>query len=369
MKRLSVVRVLAAVAVAAGVAGCGAHPYLPASTASYSRPAVAKKLSPPLLGVEVYSEAPYSAAQSRAYATPVLAYLKNSLHAQVAGLMWDLCSPSFNSNVVAACKSNAKTGTGSMSASAIDAVAGIAKADGLQVAMRPIIRIGSPANWDNPNKSWEGHLSPASEPAFFASLLKAELPYLKVAKKVHVEQFIVTTELESLRYSPSWASFLTKAQKDCDCTVSYSSYEAQYLDNSPSLPPTKIIGVDLYPSLKLPNSASQAQVTAAWEESVSNVAESRLDRTSMDEVSIRGTAGAYKHPYAWNDGGKAEPNVQARYFTGACATAARYHMRAVFFYFVPLNDNPASPIQYPAYFVKNAGSKAIAGCRSILARG
>jgi hypothetical protein len=44
-------------------------------------------------------------------------------------------------------------------------------------------------------------------------------------------------------------------------------------------------------------------------------------------------------------------------------------MRAIYFYFVPLNDSLAQPIDFPAYFVKNAGSRAIRECRAILAKG
>jgi hypothetical protein len=367
MKRL--VSVLTAAAAAAAIAGCGTHPFIPAAATAYTQHAKATKLSAPLLGVDVYSETAYSAAQAIVYGTPVLSYLKTHLKAQVAGLMWDLCTANFQSETVTACKSNATTDTGTMSPGAILALAKQAKADGLQVAMRPIIRVGSPTGWSNPNKSWEGHLDPSSVYKFLTSLLKAELPYLKIAKQVHAEQFVLTTELQNVRYSPAWLAFLSKAQKDCGCQVSYSAYESQYLRNSATLAPTKALGVDFYPAFSLPSSASQARVTAAWENALSGVSESRLERTSLDEVSIRGTAGAYKHPYAWNDNGKAAPKVQARYFTAACATAAHYHMRALFFYFVPLNDYIVNPLPFPAYFVKNAGSKAIAGCPPVLAKG
>ena len=110
-------------------------------------------------------------------------------------------------------------------------------------------------------------------------------------------------------------------------------------------------------------------MTAGWDESLASVSESRLDRTSLDEVSIRGTVGAYQHPATWNDTGKADPTVQVRYFTAACTAVAHYHMRALFFYFVPLFDDPANPTPFAAYFVKTPGSQAIAECRSILAKG
>jgi hypothetical protein len=367
MKRL-VVGIALAVALGA-LAGCSQHPFVPASATIYRQHVTTAKLPAPLLGVDVYSETDYTQKATADYGVPVLGYLKRSLDAQVVGLMWDLCSPRMKSDTVTSCKSDATTGTGSMSAADIELLAKIAKRDGMQVAMRPIIRVGPPAVWDNPVKSWEGHIRPANEANWFASLLKAELPYLKVAKAVHAEQFVVGSELAGLGYSVAWTWFLDRAHAACGCQVSYSAQDTEYLENSPNLPPIKALGTDLYPTLSISASASQAKVTATWEESMASVAKSRLDRTSLDEVSIRGTVGAYRHPATWNDNGKSDPRVQVRYFTAACATAAHYHMRALFFYFVPLNDDPADPISFPAYFVKNAGSKAIAGCRKILASG
>jgi hypothetical protein len=367
MRRL--VAALAVAAVLATLAGCSQHPFIPAAAMADHQHATKAKLSAPLLGVDVYSETDYTLTVTTGYGTPVLSYLKRSLDAQVVGLMWDLCSPGFKSDIVTPCKSDATTGTGSMSPADIEDLAHIARRDGLQVEMRPIIRVGPPTGWSNPRISWEGHLTPVNETDWFHSLLKAELPYLRDAKTAHVEQFVVVSELAGLQYSPAWTWFLAQAHAACDCQVSYSAQDAQYASNSASLPPIKALGVDLYPALRLPSSASQASVTRAWERSLASISKSRLDRTSLDEISIRGTAGAYRHPETWNDGGKADPTVQARYFTAACTAAAHYHMRALFFYFVPLNDNPATPIQYPAYFVKTEGSKAIAGCRKILAKG
>jgi hypothetical protein len=40
-------------------------------------------------------------------------------------------------------------------------------------------------------------------------------------------------------------------------------------------------------------------------------------------------------------------------------------MRGVYFYNIPLNDDPAHPFTFPAYFVGNAGSTAIQGCAKL----
>lgn len=365
--RRRVVLVAAALAGVAALVGCSEHPLIPAAATTHTKPAMAAPRRPPLLGVDVYSEENYPGALVSSYGSVALRYIQRRLDAQVVGLMWDLCSPAMTSDVVQACATDRRTNTGPMSASDIATLAKIARSDGLQIAMRPIIRVGPPSGWNTPFRSWEGRIHPANEQLWFENLLKAETPYLRVAKAVGVVQFVVGTELTSLRYSPFWIWFLNKAHDTCNCQVSYAAQDAQYLSSAPNLPPTNAMGTDWYPRLPLNASASQAAVTAAWEASLAKVPASKLERTSMDEIGIRATVGAYRHPYAWNVGGKNDATVQVRYFTAACATAAKYHMQALYFYFMPLNDNPASPISFPAYFVRNAGSKAIAGCRKILA--
>jgi len=361
MKRLA-----AMILAAAALAGCAAHPFVPASAAAAYVKSKPKPVQPSLLGVDVYSEQDYSLAQTQEYGEAVMGYLHNGLDAQVAAIMWDLCSPGKKSEVVHACAENAATSTGSMTAADISELAHIAKADGLKVAMRPIVRVGPPQDWDYAKISWEGHISPPNEQKWFESLLRAEMPYLRVARQVHAAQFVVTTEMASLQYSLSWPWFLGQAQKACGCQVSYATQMTEFQHDASRLPRVSELGADFYAAFRLSSGASQAAVTRAWEKAIAPVGASRLARTSLDEISIRATVGAYAHPADWNAGGKSDPTVQARYFTAACATAAHYHMHALFFYFVPLNDNIAHPVSYPAFFVRTASSKAISGCRKIL---
>jgi hypothetical protein len=359
---------LAAIAATAAISGCGQHPLMPSAAVAHQvRPAA--KLPAPLLGVDVYSETPYSVTETAQRGKAILGYLRTGLHAQVAALMWDLCSPGRHSDVVRQCAPNAATNTGSMSPAAIASLAAIARKDGLKVAMRPIIRVGRPQLWNDAKASWEGHIAPQSEQKWFASLLAAERPYLQVARRARAVQFVVGTELAGLTYSTSWTWFLGQAHDICGCQVSYSAQMDEFVANSPDLPPVKAPGTDFYPKLPLGPTASQAAVTAAWEASLAVISKPRLERTSLDEVSIRATAGAYRNPANWNASGPAAPQVQARYFTAVCTAAAKFHMRGVYFYFVPLNDNLSSPDTFPAYFVKNAGGRAISGCRAILATG
>ena len=293
---------LAAASIAiAALAGCGQAAVAAAAPTSSGEqagvtsahePSAVAKAAHPLLGVDVYSETDYTVGQAAAYGTTVLGYLHTGLNAQVAALMWDLCSPGFRSEVVHACAHNAKTDTGTLSSAAVAKLASIAKADKLQVAMRPIIRVGSPSGWNNAKVSWEGHINPPNQRKWFESLLKAEMPYLKVAKTAHVEQFVVGTELAGVQFSSSWKWFLGQAGKACGCQVSYAAQMTQYLKNGSRLPYVRGLGTDYYPALALPSNASQARVPRAgkrpWRRSGSPGCPARRStRSASSESPVR----------------------------------------------------------------------------------
>lgn len=312
----------------------------------------------PVLGVDVATDQNYSAAVTRAYGQRVLRYVRNGLHAGSAGIVWDLCSPGRHSDVVRHCAQ-------SLAPANVRILVQEATADRLSVQLRPIIRLGPPSGWNIATRSWEGFIRPASQARWFARLLRAELPYLTLLRGIPNAQFVVGTELFGLAKSPEWAAFLKQAHADCGCRVSVASQDSQYSQQIvPSYPD---LGVDWYPKLKLGADASQTLVSKAFEQSLVSIPLSILERTALDEASIRATAGAFRHPAAWQTGGKSDPKVQARYFTAVCQSVLHYHMRGIWFFNIPLNDDPANPLSFPAYFVRNAGAQAIAGCAAMFA--
>jgi 4-amino-4-deoxy-L-arabinose transferase-like glycosyltransferase len=314
--------------------------------------------TPPVLGVDVATDQNYPASVTRVYGQRVLGYIRNDLHAGSAGILWDLCSPGRRSEQVARCAESLTPGN-------VAILIHEARADHLAVQLRPIIRIGPPAGWINSSLSWEGYLNPPNQKEFFANLLKAELPYLRLVRGVPHAQFVVATEPFEIAASPYWRTLLVRAHAVCKCQVNVASQFQEYSGGTvPSYPNQ---GVDWYPALKLPVAASQAGVTAAVESSLDFIPQSMLMRTAMDEESIRATAGAYAHPSYWGIGGNPDPQVQARFFTAMCQTVVHYHMPGVWFFDIPLNDDPANPFTFPAYFVGNSGSKAIASCAALFA--
>lgn len=352
--------VLAGLAVI--VAGCG-QPAAPAAVGGPMRltsgRAAHAPQARPVLGVDVESDVNYPVATAEAYGRRVIGYIHNTLHANSIGLVWDFCDQSFTANVVRRCRN-------SLSVRAVRAIAKEARQEGVTVQLRPIIRVGAPANWGDSHLSWEGFINPSNQAKWFHRLLRAETPYLKILRGFPRSQFVVGTEPYYIASSPDWRWLERKAHSVCQCaTVVSSQFERYQIGTVPS---RKTAGVDWYAHLLIPNNSAQARVTAAFESSLKMVPRGLLARTTLEEEGIRATTGAYRHPEEWNINGSPDPRVQARYFTAACKTVKRYDMRGIYFYQVPLNDNPAHPFTFPAYFVRNAGAKAIQGCARMFAQ-
>jgi hypothetical protein len=358
--------------------GCG-HPFIPASAlpdppgqspatarpAAHTAPAIAPApagRAKTLLGVDLYAATDRPLPVVTSYGTADIAYLHRVLGAQAVGLVWNLTAPADHADTVAA---SART----LSAAAVAELTRLARRAGMSVQYRPIIRVGPPAGWNNPGRSWEGHIQPAHPRLWFGSLFRAELPYLRAAQRLHVSEFVVGTELRGIGNSTWWPWFLAKIRSVYHGTVSYAAFMHQYFTLPQQLPQMPQLGVDAYPSLSLPVSASQAQVTAGWERYLSKVPVGILQRTAMDELSIPALAGAYLRPQDWNAPGATDLQVQSRWFTAACMTAAHFHMRAVYFYDVGLSSDPAHAPAFPASFAGKPGGRAIRGCLRLLRPG
>lgn len=360
--KASKLTVTAVVGVGAGVialAGCGFHPFVPASALGGSHQ---RQLSPTsrhaTLGVDIQANTDFTLRQTLIYGKRLMPYVSRRLHATSVGIVWNLCDPSFTSDKVSRCKQ-------SLTPADVRSLVAQARADRLTVQLRPIIRVGPPTLWNYPKKSYEGRIRPRNQRAWLASLLGAEKPYLAVLKDGG--QMVVGTELEGLTASAKWDRFLQGAARDCahKCSLTLA---LQHVDYAAGVL-TSVVrdpGVDWYPVLKLSAKASQRRVTAAFESGLRDVPPQLLRRTTLDELGIRASVGAYHHPASWNLGGRADATVQVRYFIAACATVKHYGMGGLYYYEIPLNDNPAHPFNFPAFFVANAGSKAIASCAQML---
>ena len=144
-------------------------------------------------------------------------------------------------------------------------------------------------------------LRPAHQSRWFASLLSAETPYLQLAARQDVTEFIVGTEAADLEGSVQWRGFFRRAGGLYPGRLSYAAWGGNFFSPRRALPPVADYGVTAYPDIHLPDSASVAQLTRAWTSFLRQAPAAVLQRTAIDEIGIPAEAGAYQRPWAWNN--------------------------------------------------------------------
>jgi hypothetical protein len=314
--------------------------------------------SRPVLGVDLYAFNNYPAAQTEADGQRTLAYIKNVLKADAVGIVWNFYAPSPYADTVSATDAT-------LSVTNVEILTRIATQDHLLVEYRPLVMVPSAPN------HWEGLINPYPPTVWFSSYYRAELPYLRMAQQLGVREFVTASELQDMNSSPLWPSFFARVSQIYHGVISYTAWDGNYFGAAPGtslqaatpeLLSVKYLGMDMYWHMNLPAAATTAEVTAAWEALFSKVPASVLQRTAIDETGIQARAGAYPDPEDLNAPGPQSEGVQANWFTAACATVSRYHMRGVFFFKVDLTDNPAYPAKSLSTFEGREGAAAISGC-------
>jgi hypothetical protein len=351
---------LAAVLVL-GVASC-TRPLVP-STSAPSAGATSSSGNPhyapvrwhkPVLGADLYATNNYPAHLIRRDGTRDLTYMKAKLKVTSVGIAWNFYTTRDHSNTVGQAAQ-------SLSPANVRLLTRLAKADHLTVEYRPLIKVehGSP---------WEGYIRPMSQAKWFASFYHAELPYLRIAQRYHVREFVLGTELEYLNSSLLWPSFIQRVRHVYKGIVSYAAYGPQFFPAAGRhlVRPLQELGVTGYPGFNLPNNASVPQLVAAWKHVFAAVPAAMLERTAIDETGIPAINGAYQAPALWAKKGKLNPTVQARFFTSECMAVKAMHLRAIYFWNVNLTDYPKKPpFPSPPTFEGKKGAKAIAGCAKL----
>jgi hypothetical protein len=356
--------------VAALVAGvtsaCGVHPLMPASVTEGQPTAASSWHGPsqfPILGVDLYSRSNYPTAMVRENGEKALSYIRNTLGATSVGISWNFFEPNSHANEVEA---TADT----LTPASVQMLTEMANADHLSVMYRPLIEVqkglGS-AGLINP-QNWEGFIAPQDQVQWFSSYFKAELPYLQIAQRLHVREFVTGSELAFLNSSNLWNGFFQAVGAVYHGIVSYASEQRDYFPayGAQHLLKLSYYGVDAYPEIFLPPSAKVSQIVAGWDRLFSGVGGQTLYRTALDEVGIRATDGAYYHPSLWGVSGTFNETVQANWFTAACEVVEQYHMRAIYFWNVNLADDPQHPpYPSPPTFEGKTAVNSIRGCLGI----
>jgi hypothetical protein len=308
----------------------------------------------PVVGVNLYAVKNYTAAVTKADGERTLSYIKNTLHASAVDLVWNLYSPGYYSNSVV---TNRNT---TLTAANIAILTKIAQADGLYVEYRPLIFVETTAN------NWEGLIEPKNRTQWFDSYYTQNLPYLQMAQKYHINEYVIGTEMKRLSPATQWKSFLAKSARIFRGQISYAQNQYVYFPPHTDLPPTTLTGVDMYEPLKLSPGATLSQVEAAYDKFFAAMPTSILRRSAIQETGIEARAGAYQAPPNLELTGTLDPAIQYNWFMAGCAAVKRFHLRAIFFWKVDLADNPAHPANSLSTWEGRRGAAAISSCESVL---
>jgi hypothetical protein len=240
----------------------------------------------------------------------------------------------------------------------LQTVIGEAKARGLRVLARPIIDEGNLKSED----AWRGSIKPRSIPGWFASYQNTIIPFLIAAQAAHADVFVVGSELDSLvGQAAQWQSLLSAAATKFHGRLSYADNWGQWVTGRPGVADAEP-GLDAYPQLHLPDSASVAQITAAWTAWFQRRPAGLTD-TVVQEVGIAATPGAYKEPAAWGSESQTlAPQIQTNWFAGACRAARSLHMAGIYFWNLDAWAEPAKAASYTTTSFIGRGDSAIKAC-------
>lgn len=363
------IKLIAAIALAVVVSACSAAPLqsptmsVPIRTATVAPHSVVTGPTDitymgskgPVVGVNLYAVHNYTAAETVQDGERTLSYIRDDLHASAVDLVWIMYAPSDSSDSVVT------TETDTLTASNIGILTQIAQRDGLSVEYRPMMFAVAAGN------TWEGKINPDNPSAWFNSYFEANLPYLEIAQKYGITEYVIGTEMNALSPDVQWASFLARSSKVFTGQISYAANDNVYFPPATQLPPTRLTGVDMYEKLRLPPTASLSEVVAAYESFFARVPTSLLRRTVIQETGIQARAGAYGDPPNLARPGMLDETIQYNWFIAGCETVKRFHLRGIFFWKVDLADYPVDhPAASLSTFEGKAGATAISECANII---
>lgn len=220
---------------------------------------------------------------------------------------------------------------------------------GMTVSLRPLLANGSLANGSHhmSRTRWK----PVNEAAWFSSYQRFLRPYLVLAKREGVAEFIVGTEFSQFDTAPGWRALSNWARGlyhgTLACAANFSNV------------PRSICGgitetVDAYPPVK------HGSFLAGWE----HYDKTLRKGTALTEVGIAAAPEAPTAPfqYRWPVS-KPDPNVQARWFRAACYAAEHEHLTGIYFWSIGMGA-PSDPptVADQLSWTGSAGAGAIASC-------
>lgn len=206
----------------------------------------------------------------------------------------------------------------------------------LRVMLRPILDEANIAA--ERSGAWRGTIQPHSVEAWFTSYIQALTPYQQLARQAGAAEFVVGVELFSLeRYSSQWERVKRSAAKYFDGELSVAvNWDAIGRHRMPY----KALGLDMYPAVDLPDTASVGQLTRAIRQWLDRNAKSVHRYIVIQEVGIAGIPDAYRHPWHWGSGeaDKRYFGTQERWFEAAYQAARKSGMKGIYYWMVDSNQ-------------------------------
>lgn len=238
-----------------------------------------------------------------------------------------------------------------------------AKARGLRVTLRPLIDEANIAS--EKDGAWRGTLKPENTAKWFDSYGDLLMEYVPLLKKYQVDEYVLGVEMFSLQGEKSeWKSLRQKiASTGYEGALSY----AVNWDQSPAKVPFETLGLDMYPAVDLPDSASQKQVATALSRWLDRQPKDVRNRLTLQEVGIAALDGVFKHPWYWGASDNSDLNlsVQKKWFGAACDAAVNSQTQGIYYWMLDKYEDPSNidpSKQLPKDFVGRPAEDAIRNC-------
>jgi hypothetical protein len=213
----------------------------------------------------------------------------------------------------------------------------------IRVTLRPVLDENA-LRAQNP-QGWRGSIEPQDRAAWFRSYHKLLLPYVVAAQAGHAATFVLGTELVSLEGSPQWPGLVGSLRSVYSGQLTYDLNYDEFAAGTAN-PPVPTHNVDAYPQLGVPDNASVAQLTQAWDAWLGAHPLSERRELTLSEVGIDAVAGSYQTPWAWfrRKTAPIDTRVQAAWYQATCnAVSAEQIGGGIYWYEVNFDANPADP--------------------------
>jgi hypothetical protein len=213
----------------------------------------------------------------------------------------------------------------------------------IRVTLRPILD-EEVLVAENP-LAWRGSIEPSDRAAWFRNYRKLLLPYAAVAQAGHAATLVLGTELESLEDDSHWHGLIKSIRTVYSGQLTYDENYDEFAAND-SILPLHSYDIDAYPRFDLPDSASVATLTHAWDAWLGAHPIAVRRKLTLTEVGIDAVADSYGDPGAWLStiNSPIDAKVQANWYRAVCdAISAEQIGGGVYWWEVNFDVDPADP--------------------------